>query len=35
LTRDARDATGGEPEIVDVRPHVEIAIQLAALHGGD
>lgn len=35
LLRDVQDAAGGEPEIVDVRPHVEIAIQLAALHGGD
>jgi 5,5'-dehydrodivanillate O-demethylase len=35
LTRDARDAAGGEPEFVDVRPHVEIALQLATLHGSD
>jgi 5,5'-dehydrodivanillate O-demethylase oxygenase subunit len=35
LARDAGDGIGAEPEIVDVRPHVEIAIQLAALHGDD
>ncbi len=33
LARDAADDTGAAPDIVDVRPHVEIAIQLAALHG--
>jgi 5,5'-dehydrodivanillate O-demethylase len=35
LTRDARDAAVAAPDIIDVRPHVEIALQLAALHGGD
>jgi 5,5'-dehydrodivanillate O-demethylase oxygenase subunit len=35
LARDPRDARGGEPEIVDVRPHVEVALQLAALHGSN
>jgi 5,5'-dehydrodivanillate O-demethylase len=35
LARDGRDATGGAPDIVDVRPYVEITLQLAALHGGD
>ena len=34
LGRDARNRHEGTPEIVDVRPHVEIAIQRAALHGG-
>jgi len=31
----ARDGSSGEPEIVDVRPFVEIDLQLAALHGAD
>ncbi len=33
LTRDPREAAGGEPELVDVRPYVEIDLQRAALHG--
>jgi 5,5'-dehydrodivanillate O-demethylase len=35
LARDTADITNAAPDIVDVRPHVEIAIQLAALNGND
>ncbi|MGH7090583.1 MAG: Rieske 2Fe-2S domain-containing protein [Stellaceae bacterium] len=35
LPRDSGAGSEGAPEIVDVRPHVEIGIQLAALHGED
>jgi len=34
LARDSRGRCEGTPEIVDVRPYIEIAIQREALHGG-